>query len=361
MSLGHQVFGGIKKGAAWRTAVALGSGNGFLFNTISGKVGRELIPNPSLGHGRVTPLPGWAGKHQAQQAIAMVLQYGGYNIKKFIAGVMGATAGVGSTVDTSAKKHVISLADLKGLFWTFAYEIDKDAEVWEFPSIKLLGLTIAGEVGKECTLTVRFLASRVITDDSGTNKVSTIDSVTLPTGGEYAVLGSHGSLLVNAQGGGALTAPSGGSLNDGVPFSSFEFSIDRKLRIGKFTTEHGDEHAEPQAGELTEVRLNIKLDEYGAANRGSQLVADNLAKTAKKGKLVFTSPELAGAATQAYQFGIHMPYLLVPEGAPEVNDAGEPKWDLTYLCHGAASAPTGFSYTDTTIEIHDRDSANPLA
>ncbi len=362
MNLGQQVFGGLKKAATWRTAVLLGASNGFLFNTISGKPGRDLNPDMSMGHGRVTQKPGFGGKHQAQMSLSRVAHYGGYNIKQMIAGVMGATAGVGSVIDTTARKHIFSLADLRGLFWTLAYEFDKDTEVWEFPSVKFLGLTLKGEIGKEVTLDLRFLANRLVNDDSGPNKISTIDTVTLPTGGTDLILTSQGQLLVNAQVGGALAVPSGGVLNDSVPFSSFELTVDRKHRIGKFTTEHGDEHAEPQHGEYTETRLKVNIDEYGAGNRGKTMLVDNLTKAAKKGTLTFTGANLAGSTTQKYQMIWWFPMLLVPEGAPEVNDPGEAKWDVTYVAgHAPGGNPTGFSYSDTTCEMFDQDAANPLA
>lgn len=363
MNLGQQVFGGLKRSTQpWRTAVLLGAGDGILFHNITGKDGRELIPNRSMGHGRVTPMPSNPGKFQSQKAFSIQAHYGGYNIKRMIAGVMGATAGVGATVDTTAKKHIISLADLRGLFWTFADEFDKDTEVHEYPSIKFLGLTLKGEVGKEVIMDLRFLANRLVNDDSGPNKVSTIDTVTLPAGGTDAILASQGQLLVNAQSGGILAVPSGGALNDSVPWSAFELTVDRKLRIGKFTTEHGDEHAEPQAGEHTEVRLKINIDEYGAGNRGKTMLVDNLTKAAKKGRLTFTGANLAGATTQKYQMIWDFPYLQVPEGAPEVNDPGEAKWDVTYQAgHAPAGNPSGFSYSDTTCEMFDQDAANPLA
>lgn len=363
MQKGFLTQAGIKPASTWGTAVAVGSSDGFVYETLNAKPGRDLIMDSSVGAGRRTPFQGFAGNYQlSSNSITMPLRFGGYNVKRFIAGVLG-TAGSPSTTDTSAKKHTLAMAqDLTGVFFTIAGEPDKDNEVWEFSTCKITRLVLSGQIGQGIKLQASF-AAHGFSNSSSTNDTTSIDSITLGSDGTEECLMSQLQFLINAQSGGSFTAPSGTTLNDSMAIEGFELTIDPKVRVDKFNTLYGSNQAEPIQEDHTDIRLNLKFSEYGSGNKGKQIITDNLAKSARKAKIAITSPNLAGAASQYYQHNIWMPYLQVVDGAPELAaDKGEPKWDATLVAMEVTSAPTGFSYTKAlTWEVFDKDSANPLA
>lgn len=363
MQKGFQSLAGFKKASVWGTAVACGALDGFLYNSIGGKPSRDVIEDQSMGAGRRTAFPGYAGNYKLAPTLDMNLRYGGYNVKRFLAGLMG-TAGSPSTVDTSGKKHTLVMAqDLAGLFFTLAFELDKDTEVHEYTTVKLVRMALSGQIGQALKLTFSLAAHGFNQNaGSGTNTTTTIDTVTLGTDGTEEVLMSQVQLLVNDQTAADFTLPSFPTLNSALVVEGFELTFDPKLRVGKYNTQFGSNEAEPIQEDHTDIRLNLKFSEYGAGNRGNQVVVDQLAKTLKKAKLTATSPNLAGAATQKYQHVLWMPMLQYWDGAPELTDKGEPKWDATMKCHEVATAPTGFTYTKAlTWEVFDKDTVDPIA
>lgn len=365
MEKGYLVTAGLKKATVWSTAVACGALDGFLFDSIDANAKRDYIRDTSMGHGQRTQLPGYAGNFALGAGLQMPLRYGGMNIKRFIAAIMG-TAGVPATVDTTAKQHTLKMArDLTGLFWTLAYEIDKDTEIFEYTTLKITGITLSGEQGKALSLAVKYVAHSLNQNtSSGTNTTTTIDTITLPTDGVEEVLFSQAQLLMNAQAGAGFSVPVLGTLNDGHVIEAFSLDIDGKFRAEKYNTEYGDKTAEPQQEDHTEIKLNLKFSEYGTGNRGKQTLVDQLAKSQKKAKLSFTSANLAGSVTQKYAHVLWMPRLVFEDGAPGVADKGEPKWDATAVLHHVDTIPTGFTagYTDAlTWEVFDKDAVNPLA
>ena len=366
MEKGYLVTAGLKKATTWGTPVAVGALDGFLFDSIDANAKRDYIRDTSMGHGQRTQLPGYAGNYSLGAGLQMPLRYGGMNIKRFIAAIMGTSGGVPATVDTTGKQTTLKMKrDLSGIIWTLAYEIDKDNEVFEYTTIKIVGLTLSGEQGKALSLAIKYVAHSLNQNtSSGTNTTTTIDTITLPTDGVEEVLFSQAQLLMNAQNGAGFTLPSGGVLNDGHVIEAFSLDIDGKFRAEKYNTEYGDRTAEPQQEDFTEIKLNLKFSEYGAGNRGKQTLVDQLAKSQKKAKLTLTSPNLAGSATQKYQHTLWMPRLVFEDGAPGVADKGEPKWDATAVLHHVDTIPTGFTsgYLDAlTCEIFDKDAADCLA
>lgn len=360
---GFQSIAALKKASAWGTPVACGSLDGFLYNSIGGKPARDVIEDMSMGAGRRTAFQGYAGNYKLAPTVNMDLRYGGYNVKRWIAGILGA-AGSPATADTSGKKHTLSMsADLAGIFFTLAYELEKDTEVYEYTTAKIVRMALSGGAGQALKLAFTLAAHGFNQNGgSGTNTTTTIDTVTLGTDGTEEVLMSQVQFLVNAQTGADFTVPSYPTLNDALVVEGFELTFDPKLRIGKYNTEYGSNEAEPIQEDHTDIRLNLKFNEYAAGNRGKQIVVDNLAKNLKKGKITMTSPNLAGAATQYYQHKLWFPMLQYWDGAPELTDKGEPKWDATLKAHEVTSAPTGFSYTKAlTWEVFDKDSVDPLA
>ena len=90
---GFQSIAGFKKATVWGTPVVCGALDGIVYDSIGGKANRDVIPDISMGAGRRTPFPGFAGNYKLAPTIAMDLRYGGYNVKRLIAGILG-TAGV---------------------------------------------------------------------------------------------------------------------------------------------------------------------------------------------------------------------------------------------------------------------------
>lgn len=354
---GYQAIVGLKKASAWGTAVACGAGDGLEALTVGLRGIRQIIPDRSI-RGFVYTYEGDKGNVVVEGTAVFPLRYEG--VGRLVAGLLG-TAGVPTTVDTTAKKHVLAVAaTTDGIFWTLAYEILKDALIYEFNTVKIRRVTIRATIPGRVELEVDFIGHD-FSDASATNTTTTIDTVTVPSNREIA---QARQLVVrmNAQSGGALGA------SDAKYLSAFELNIERPLEPD-FTTEFGDRSSEPMPPEGDGAFLNVngtlsfsQLDS-GSTGGNSGLPAIQAARTLQKMDVTFTGDNLAGAATQKFQHVLYLPMVVLGEGRPTLAQ-GRLAWQMPFTAHGVTAAPTGFTagyIQPVTWEQYNQDANNPLA
>src|SRR5262245_8405748 len=116
---------GLKKATTWNTPVAAGAGDGVGYKSESFKSDVELIPDEALT-GSVQQLTGDQGGKKFAGELVVPLRY--EDVAYVAVAMIMGTAGAPTTVDTTAKKHVLKMANsLDGLFSTLAF--DKQAKV----------------------------------------------------------------------------------------------------------------------------------------------------------------------------------------------------------------------------------------
>jgi hypothetical protein len=267
------------------------------------------------------------------------------------------TAGAPSTVDTTAKQHVLKIkADQDGIFSTLAYEYLKDTKVGEVPGLKWNKLKISGKQGERLMLEASGIGD-TWTDASASNTTTTIDSITLPSNREYATF-AQVAFKLNDQSAGSLAATP-------IYIQGFSLELERPSE-SSITTERGNKSSEPIATGFMTGKLTLDFAVAQDGTGGNVLfLAEQIAGTAKKAKIEITSTTLAGASTQFFQWLIWMPYVqFLPVAKPGPTQPGAISWSQEAELHHVGTIPTGFTaaYTDmVTIDIFSQKSADALA
>lgn len=334
---GYQGIVGLKKATVWGTAVACGALDGLEVHSANVVANRGIIARKGIT-GRVTQLTPDMGNVDVNGPITLPLRYEGAG--RLIAGLFG-TAGVPTTVDTTARTHVFKIADsTDGIFWTLAYEVLKDTLVYEFNTLKITGITLRWSTPGHVEIEVRTIGHN-FSDASATNTTTTIDTITTPTYNEIAqARQAAGGVLMNAQSGGALGA------GDAVYVTGGEITFERPLNA-VFTSEFGDKSSEPEppsgddpffkvTGSLTFANLQ------NGTGGNSAFVAEQIARTRKKMTILFTGDNLAGSATKKYEHKLFFPDVVFGEGKPTLA-AGTLGWQAPFESHHVTAAPTGFT------------------
>lgn len=351
---GYQGIVGLKKATTWGTEVVPASTDGIEVESLEVNGGAELIPDNQIT-GVITTKPSSLGNHKVDVTIKTALRYEG--LEPLVALVLGATAGAGSTVDTSAKQHVIKPKnDRDGIFATLAYEYLKDTKVAAIPGLKFTNIKISGKQGERIMLEATGIGD-TWTDASASNTTTTIDSITLPSAREYATF-SQVVFKMNDQSGGSLaSAP--------IYIQGFNLEIDFPTDAN-VTTERGNKTSEPLPSGFATGKLTL---DFAVAQDGTGgnvvFLADQIAGTAKKAKFEITSPTLAGAASQYFQWLIWLPYVqFSPVAKPGPSQPGAISWSQEANLHHASAAPTGFTsgYLEmVVIDIFSTRAADALA
>ena len=350
---GFQGLVGRKKASVWGTAVAAGALDGIEVLSVLIDGSTQAIEDLQIT-GRVTQREATAGVRQVSVALATALRYEG---NEFDVAMLMGTAGVPATVDTSARNHLLKIADqIDGIFGTIAYEIIKDTTVIEAPSVKWNSLTLRARQNERVQLELAGIA-----DDfepaSAVNTTTTVDTITLPATREYADF-SQCVLELNAQSGADFAG------GDVLYVSGFEMTIERAME-GRVSTEHGDKVSEPIETGFAKVSGSLEFPQVGDGTGGnSAFLADQMTLARKKAKLTVTSPNLAGAAAQYYQHVLWLPNLQFGEGKPGIGGPEGPTWTLPFSAWHVDTIPTGFTagYLDAvTWEVFNQNSADPLA
>lgn len=351
---GYQGIVGRKKGSTWGTTVVPASGDGLEVVSLDmGDAGTEGIEDNQIT-GIVTQRLSAAGAKSVMPKFTTGLRYEG---NEFDIALMLGTAGVPTTTDTSAYQHALKLKDdPDGIFASLAYEYIKDTKVAQVASYKPSKITLKGEAKGKFMLEVDSIGYEWI-DDSTTNTTTTIDSVTLPSNREFALF-SQAAFRINANSGGGLSA------SEDVYITAFELTVERPYDA-RVSTRFGDKTDEPIPSGFAKVSGSVTVPALDSGTGGATgFYAWQKALTALKAKLIITSPNLAGAATQYYQHVLWLPSLQLGKGRPGIPGPQGETVTFPFTANHVTSVPTGFTsgYTGAVVwEVFSQKSGDPLA
>ena len=248
----------LKKAAAWGTALAAGAGDDIF--VMPGSLRKEDIvePDESLGIGHSKY--GDRGPIKVEGDVPMYARYDGNDL--FEALYMGSAGAPVQQAATSAYAYTYTWLDIvDGLFGT--YVVDMVNYIEEYSSLKVIGLTFKGEIGKPCEYVFQCIAINKVTD-SVINTTTTFNNVTFVET-KNRVLFSHMVCRMNAQEGAALASPT-----DVIYPNSFEMAAIRKLvgqPTGEFKTANDvvqDVVDEPQNDGMPEITLKLGFARHSA-------------------------------------------------------------------------------------------------
>lgn len=343
---GREFICGLKKGSAWHTPVACGAGDGLLILSDGIKVGVAAELDDSAGQPWVTEAD--AGEESVAGSLEAYMRYEGFDLA--IALVMGV-AGVPSQLGgTAAYENTYNLSsNIKGIFATLA-EKKLANTVWEFPSIKLHGFKLSGEMNKPIKLSLNGICDK-LDRASTTNDATSIAAVTVPDSKNRILMNKNTVFRMNDQDDIALAG------GDEVYPSSFEFSFDRPMDSEAVAGQDGVD--EPDDNGFPTCSLSLKFPRYDSAN--NTFFDDWDAFKSKKMDITFTG-KLVDTGYN-YTFRILLSNLKVDN--PEAPLSGPVKipMSMNMISIGAATAPAGMAglTTPMRIEIINKRTTDPLA
>ncbi|QOX79793.1 hypothetical protein FY034_12915 [Trichlorobacter lovleyi] len=320
-----------KKAATWLTPVACGALNGFLSRPVTINDKSDVDIDDSLGT-YFSP-DGTAGDITCDGAIPPYLRYAG---QELLLALVCGTAGVPTTHagGTLSKDWVYKPAkNIDGLFATFVRNMKN--YIAEVPSLKIYGFTIKGETGGSLELSLDTIGSNTNRNTTtGTNTLTTANNITIAETGNR-VRFSHGVFRMNVQSGAAL------GVGDKIVPSAFEFSFKRKLKgvFGAYTTGTTTPRGvvdEPTNDDMPEISLKLTFPRHTSATMLTAWGDD----VRYKMDATFTGPIIELAIP--YLFLMQWPHLQI-KNVEAIDAKGIIQEPLEFICHGAATAPTGMT------------------
>lgn len=334
MAQGADVIIGHAKGAVWNTAVTCNSANaGLLLNdwTLGNGLG-PLIYSASLtgSGGRSNAM---RGLNKLNADVTTELRYTG--LEHLLAMIMGI-AGVPTTVDGTARRHVLQIApNVDGLFDTVAVRKDAVLPIWEYPSVKWGGFTITLTADGLGMLSVPAIASscKPLTGQVNT----TLAAVTYRTKA-FNMFGTHAKFRANIASGAALTD------TDRFYPSQVTLTFTRNLD-SSFVMDGTGIQPEPYYTDFFQATLSLVFPVYGSGNlqANNTFMTNAFNEVPMKADIVMTSPQLAGATTERYSMTIEMPNVIVGDMQAPINDAGVIPQNVEMALLDTTTAPLGMT------------------
>lgn len=342
MPSGIEVKAAVKKASTWGTAVACGANDGVLLigdslkktiaNVVDDSLGLAFIEQRDLGEIRV------------EGNLSAFLRYDSLDV--LLALAMGDTQAPTQQGVTTAYANSIKLKDnVDALFASIA--INKAVNIFEYPSAKIAGFTIKGEMGKPLEIEFNVMCNDEVINSS-TNTLTTFNNVTYFEKANRTLF-SQGVFRMNDQSGAAL----GGG--DKIYPQSFELTFKRKLK-GEYVAEGANKIDEPTNDGLPECTLKLAFPRYSSAVYLTNLGSD----TRKKMDMVFTGANIAETYNRTFKLSLPHMALVNAEAATQKGQIVHP---LEFTCLAASSAPAGMTGITKPfqVDVINKRSTNPLA
>jgi hypothetical protein len=344
---GVELKAALKKAAAWGTAVACGANDGVLVLPHSLKKDRPNNIDDSLG--LYFPNDSDPGAIKVEGDVPAYLRYDGLDL--LIALAMGETGGAPTQPDNvndpNTYQQVFTLADsLDGLFATFP--VDNRVHIDEYPSLKVTGFTLKGEVGKPLEVSFHCIGDDRLVDSSVNTAVTFANVTYFETGSR--VLMSQGVIRMNDASSAALGA------GDEIYPSSFELSFKRNMAGVYGAGGVSDKIDEPTNNGMPEVTLKLEFPRYTSGVH----FTDWDTNTVKKLDMTFEGSIID--VNYKRKFRLQLPNLKYA-GVELPVEKGILKHPVEFNCLGADTAPAGMAGITRPFQadVTNRQTADVLA
>lgn len=352
---GFLTLAAFKKASVWGTPVVVGAGNGLGLSAEGISTEPDVIDDDQ-NEGNATQRVPDIGNKLFGGSLTLPARYEG--LEAILAQVFG-TAGVPSTVDTSARKHVFKInGSLEGIFGTLC--LDRKVHIGEFTTVKVLGFTLRVSQGKRATIEFRIAShDHNLNTGAGTNTQTTFLTVTMPANREFL---QFRQMVVRANAQGAAGLAAGDAL---LQVNDLTIEVDRALKTDDVNTEFGNRISEPTGDAFTTVKVSIGFSKLQDGTGGSAAIyISQLAKTAQKMDIVFTGDTLAGAATSKFAWSLYLNSVVFKSGTPNINGQSLTPFTVSGMAYRVLTIPTGFpaTYIDSlTMEVVSQLATDALA
>jgi hypothetical protein len=335
----------------------LGAGDGIEYTNESVTANVQFIEDMEI-NGRAVNLPGDAGNEQYAGNLAADCKYQGLDL--LIAMALGTAGAPVQQGTTAAYKHTWLLNDnVEGYYFTFALKKIPDStpangSVFEFAGGKVGGFQLSAAPGERAKIQFPLLFhDHNENAGSGTNNMTTIETVTLPSVREFLKFGQM-EVFLKAQGAGAYAA------GDEVYVNNFTINVERPFEPD-YTTRYGTKIEEPATNGFVKITGQVQFPTYATENK--PWFAAQLAKTVWKAKIVFTGPVIESPYN--YSFTIWLSGLQFAEGTPNTGGPGKVPLTLNYSVSRTlvdqGDHPTGSGAAAIAIEVINQKSTDALA
>ncbi len=331
---GREFVCALRKAAAWHTPVACGAGHGVLILSDGIKVNVDSELDDSAGQAWINEAD--PGLMNISGSLEAYMRYEGFDTA--LALIMGI-AGAPSQIDaTAAYENSYKLASNIDTFYGTLAMQKLSTVVWEFPSVKLHGFKLSGEMNKPLKIGLDLVGDRL---DRGSvvNTTTTMGTVTVPDKKNRIIMNKDSVFRMNDQSAGALNS------TDEIHPSSFELVFNRPMDAEATAGQDGVD--EPADNGFPTATLNLKFPRYNAAN--NSFFADWEAFTSKKMDVTFSGHDIESGNT--YMFRIMLPHLKIDNPEAAVSGAGKIPFSMQCNILGAAAAPLGMTGIVEPLQI----------
>ncbi len=342
---GRETTVALKKAAAWHTAVACGTSDGLLILTDGLKATIQSEKDDSAGQAWINQAD--RGELSVTGNLEAYLRYEGFDV--MLALLMGIAGAPNQIAATAAYNNTYKAKDsINGLFATMASK-KLSNKIWEYPSVKINGFTISGEMNKPVRISFDMVAD-ILERGSSINTTTTMGTVTIPDQKNRVIFNSNTIFRINNQDGDALGS------GDTIAPRSFELSFKRPIDTQSVAGSAGID--EPADDGFPEAMLKLNFPRYSTAN--DAFFDDWNAFTSKKCDITFSGIEIE--AGNNYQFKISMPHLKINNPEAAISGAGKIPMSMSADVLGASTAPTGMTslVEPLQLDIINKRTTDPL-
>jgi hypothetical protein len=238
--------------------------------------------------------------------------------------------------------------EITGVFGTLAEKKLTDV-IWEYPSAKVHGFKISGEMNKPCKLSFDMICDRL--ERASTTNTSTTMATATAARGNRILMNKNTVFRMNNRDDAALGS------GDVVHPSSFELTLTRPMDSSSVAGQDGV--AEPDDNGFPVLSLGLKFPRYNAANNA--FFDSWEAGTPKKMDITFVGKLIDNG--ERYTLRLVFPHLRIADPEAPLSGAGKIPFSMKLDGLGAAAAPAGMTglITPMRIEVINRRTTNPLA
>lgn len=336
----------LEKAGTWGTAVQGGSGDKWLFQSLTASLNETVLEARQIGSGLSMSTDATKGATAPTLSVEQIVGYNNLADRLMYQLFGAASVSAELTASQSDYRHTLTMSSTNDAkYLTVAYDGDS-ATVFEYPtcvvtSINIRCDTIPGYV----TVSAELLANNRVISGT-TNDTASLAAATAPSDTELVACSLADEFLLNTQAGGALS-----NSTDLVAITSYSFTLSRPRNfVNEIKGSAGN--GVPVYGDLWTATLEV-----GIKNKSDMTwFTANDAETAYKCSLEIFGSQIGSGEDRSFKVLIPRMKLIQ---SPEYNltEVGTNPQSLSFTCLAASANPTGMSSTYPYIEIVNSSSA----
>jgi hypothetical protein len=323
------VLSGGLDGQLWQDPILLGADTGLELKTEAVEFDVQLI-NSDGATGVRSRVSGDRGNEFHSGDITFDFQYRGMEVILGLAFGDVTTANVSGNVYKHTFKPAVSLTGLMGTL-----VIDKQISLWEYPSVKIGSITLAGAGGEITTVSATVVASGLNRNKYvGTNTLTTVGTITIPTDRQFVLFEDLNVHLLDQS-----TATFDDA--DKIYPSAFEITMNSNMATDQVTTKYHRTIDEATEDGFFEVEGSLTFPVYET----ERIVNVAQLKDPLAMRWAFTGNTLISGEALFPEMNLYMPEVKFGTASPNVGGPGRIGYTAPFTGARATADPTAFPAT----------------